>query len=176
MNPDASSPLDLLFGRRSIRVYSPGPVTDNQVETLLRAAMAAPSAVGCDPWRFIVLRRREVLERVAEGLPHGRMLGTAAVGFVICGDLPSAHDRQLSYMLQDCSAAIQNLLLAAHALGLGACWLGVHPRQDRIQHVSEVLHLPPSVIPVAAVSVGCPGEVKEPRTRYNPAYVHHDQW
>ena len=177
MQPNGlSRPLDLVFGRRSIRVYRGGPVTDEQVDLMLQAAMAAPSAAGCDPWRFVVLRRRDLLERVAAGLPHGRMLGSAAVGFVVCGDLAAAHDRQLSYLLQDCSAAIQNLLLAAHSLGLGACWLGVHPRQDRMQHVTDVLHLPPGVIPIAAVSVGQPGETKDARTRFNPAWVHRDQW
>ncbi len=172
MNPH----LAFLFGRRSIRVYAPGEVTDAQVQSLLEAAMAAPSAVAKDPWRFVVIRHPQTLARIAAALPNGQMLATAAVGLVVCGDLEAAHDRQLSYLLQDCSAAIENLLLAAHALGLGACWLGVHPREDRIRKLSQLLRLPPSVIPVAGVALGRPGEVKEPRTRYQPAYVHREQW
>ena len=97
--------------------------------------MAAPSAVAKDPWEFIVVRHRDMLNRLVSGLPNGQMLADAALGIVVCGNLQRAHDCQLSYLLQDCSAAIENMLLAAQALGLGACWLGVHPRDDRIAHV-----------------------------------------
>ncbi len=95
---------------------------------------------------------------------------------VVCGDLEAAHDRQLSYLLQDCSAAIENLLLAAQALDLGACWLGIHPRADRIENVSKLLALPASVLPVAGIALGRPGEQKEARTRYSSAYVHQERW
>jgi len=168
--------LAWLFGRRSIRVYTGQPVSDEQVRLLLEAAMAAPSAVAKDPWRFVVVRDRARLARLTEALPNGQMLATAAVGVVVCGDLDAAHDRQLSYLLQDCSAAIENLLLAAHALGLGACWLGVHPRENRIAHLRTVLGIPPQVIPVAAIAVGYPGEFKEPRTRFNPSHVFREKY
>ena len=104
------------------------------------------------------------------------MLSSAALAIVVCGDLEVAFERQISYLLQDCSAAIENLLLAVHALGLGACWLGVHPREDRVRKLSELLGLPPNVIPVAGIALGQPGEVKEPRTRYQAAYVHREKW
>ena len=165
-----------IFGRRSIRVYRPGTIDDQTVTKLLEAAMAAPSAVAKDPWRFIVIRQPAMLRRIAEKLPHGQMLTTASVGIIVCGDLAVAHDQQLSYLLQDCSAAIENLLLAVQALGLGACWLGVHPREERIQHLKAVLGLPPTVIPVAGIAIGFPGEEKEPRTRYCAEYVHFEKW
>jgi nitroreductase len=168
--------VDLIFGRRSIRVYRAGEVTDVQVKLLLEAAMAAPSAVAKDPWRFVVIRKKTTLQFIADALPNGKMLPDAALGIVVCGDLHAAHDHQLSYLLQDCSAAIENLLLAAHALGLGACWLGVHPREDRIRRLTDILGLPPMVIPVSTVAIGPPGEEKEPRTRYHPAYVHTERW
>jgi nitroreductase len=174
MNPNEL--LRGLFGRRSIRVFAPGAVGDDQIRILLEAAMAAPSAVGKDPWRFVVVRDRDALLRIAAKLPHGQMLPSAAVGIIVCGDLDVAHDRQLSYLLQDCSAAIENFLLAAHLLGLGACWLGVHPREERMQHLRQVLGLPASMIPVAAIAVGQPGEQKEPRTRYCEEYVRHERW
>ena len=104
------------------------------------------------------------------------MLQSAALAIVVCGDLDAAHDRQLSYLLQDCSAAIENLLLAAHTLGLGACWLGVHPREDRLRHFKEVLGLPATVLPVACLAVGLPAEHKKPRTRFNAACVHFETW
>lgn len=169
-------PLAVIFGRRSIRVYAPGDVDDTRVRRLLEAAMSAPSAVGKDPWRFVVIRDRATLVALAEALPNGPMLASAALGVVVAGDQAVAHDSQLSYLIQDCSAAIENLLLAAHALGLGACWLGVHPREERIRRVREILGLPAGVIPVATIAVGWPGEVKDARTRYDASYVHWDRW
>lgn len=176
MNLTADDKFQFILGRRSIRVYRPGEVSDATVTKLLQAAMAAPSAVAKDPWRFVVIRKREMLTRIAAALPNGGMLATASVGIAVCGDLDAAHDHQLSYLLQDCSAAIENLLLCAHALGLGACWLGVHPREDRIRKLKEILSLPASVIPVSCISIGHPGEEKEPRTRFNPDYVHSEKW
>jgi nitroreductase len=176
MNSTPDEKIQFLFGRRSIRAYAPGDVTEAEVTQMLQAAMAAPSAVAKDPWRFVVIRKRETLSAIAAALPNGSMMATAPVGVVVCGDLEAAHDRQLSYLLQDCSAAIENLLLAAHALGLGACWLGVHPREDRVAKLKALLELPSSVIPVAGIAIGRPGEIKEPRTRFNPALVHREKW
>ena len=156
--------------------YEQQEVGDDLVQDLLEAAMAAPSAVAKDPWEFIVVRNRTTLQQIAEGLPNGTMLTTAALGIVVCGDLRRSHDRQLSYLLQDCSAAIENLLLAAHALGLGACWLGVHPREDRVAHVRRLLSIPDDVIPVSVISLGWPAESPLPRTRFRAAAVHHEAW
>jgi nitroreductase len=163
--------LGFIFGRRSIRAYTTELVSDEAVQTLLEAAMAAPSAAATDPWRFIVVKNRGMLTKIAEALPYGRMVGFAALGIVVCGDLEAAHDKQLSYLLQDCSAAIENLLLSAHILGLGACWLGVHPREQRVKSLQEILKLQENLIPVACIAIGHPDETKEPRTRFNPAYV-----
>ena len=176
MNAKVQEQLGFIFGRRSIREYSSNKVTDEVVQKLLEAAMAAPSAVAKDPWRFVVVRNRQKLSQITVALPNGQMLAGAALGIAVCGDLEAAHDRQLSYLLQDCSAAIENLLLCAHVLGLGACWLGVHPREDRVQRIKEILGLPASVIPVACISIGYPAESKEPRTRFHADYVHFDGW
>jgi nitroreductase len=176
MNATTNDKLEFILGRRSIRAFAPGEVGGAAITQLLQAGMAAPSAVAKDPWRFVVIRKKETLSAIAAALPNGTMLATAPLGIVVCGDLDAAHDRQLSYLLQDCSAAIENLLLCAHALGLGACWLGVHPREDRVKKLREILSLPDSVIPVAGIAVGRPGEEKEPRTRFNREYVHWEKW
>lgn len=172
MNPN----LNYAFSRRSIREYNSEEVSDDLVRDLLEAAMAAPSAVAKDPWHFVVVRNKEMLSKIAEGLPNGKMLAGAGLGIVVCGDLDRAHDHQLSYMLQDCTAAIENLLLAVNTLGLGACWLGVHPRQERIEHIRSLLSIPERVVPVAAVAVGWPAETKEARTRYREDAVHRETW
>jgi nitroreductase len=176
MDRERAELLRFILGRRSIRLFAQGSVPDTDVVALLEAAMSAPSAMGRDPWRFVVVRDRPTLDRMATGLANGRILTTAALGIVVCGDLEAAHDRQLSYLLQDCSASVQNMLLAAHILGWGACWIGLHPREERIRFLRDLFDLPPSVIPVAGVALGRPGEQKEPRSRYQPGFVHSDRW
>ena len=172
MNPQ----VDMLLKRRSVRRYQAREVPDALVDDLLAAAMAAPSAVARDPWDFIVVRDQARRERIAAALPNGKFLMQAPVGIVVCGDLSRAHDGQLSYLLQDCSAAIENLLLAASMSGLGACWLGVHPREDRIRALTDLFQLPDKVLPIAVIAVGWPGEDKPPRTRFNRERVHHETW
>ena len=122
------------------------------------------------------VRRRAEDAVLSDGLPYGKMLAEAAVGFVVCGSLQEAHDGQLSYMLQDCSAAIENILIAVHAIGLGACWLGVHPREDRIKHVRSLLKVPAGIVPLAVIAVGRPAEKKQARTRYAESKVHYERW
>ncbi len=176
MNTTRRNTLHFIFNRRSIRVYAPGDVPDADVQLILEAAMAAPSAVAKDPWRFVVVRSQAQRDLLVRELTNGAMLANAPLGIVVCGDVEQAHDRQLSYLLQDCSAAIENLLLAVQTLGYGGCWLGVHPRENRMRHVSRTLGLPASVIPVGIVAIGRPGERKEARTRFNPAFVHRERW
>lgn len=171
MTSNVDENLGFIFGRRSIRVYTDQPVSDEAVQRMLEAAMAAPSAAACDPWRFVVIRNRKMLRDIADALPYGKMLATAAVGFVVCGDLEAAHDKQLSYLLQDCAASIENLLLCAHILGLGACWLGVHPREQRVKQLQAILKLRNSIIPAACIAVGHPAESKQSRTRFKKDFV-----
>lgn len=168
--------INTILARRSIRIYREDPVRDADIEKLLKAGMAAPSACCKDPWRFVVVKSRETLQAIAAVLPNGKMLSSAGAGIVVCGDSDAAHDNQLSYLLQDCAAAIENILLAAHALSLGACWLGVHPREDRINNIRTILSIPDAVFPVACLSIGYPAEVKEPRTRYSRRFVHYEKW
>ena len=168
--------LALIFGRRSVRIFSPGEVDEAAMRQLLEAAMAAPSAMTKDPWRFAVVRRKETLEALGVILPGGKMLPTAALAILVCGDLEAAFEKNISYLLQDCSAAIENLLLAAHGLGLGACWVGVHPGVESVRKVRELIGLPENIVPVAAIAVGRPGERLPARTRYIEASVHFEKW
>ena len=172
MNPK----LSLLFNRRSVRAYTDGQITDAQIQDILEATMSAPSAVAKDPWHFIVIRDPQKRNSMADALPNGQMLRTAPVAILVCGDIDKAHVGELSYLLQDCSAAIENLLLAASMLGLGACWLGVHPREDRIKALCALFSLPANIIPVSAIALGCPATKPEPRTRFDPAAVHQEAW
>lgn len=165
-----------LFARRSIRQFAPDPIPDALINDLLEAAMAAPSAMHKDPWHILVLRSRPSLDQLQACLPNGKMLAGAGAGLVVCGDLNQAHDRELSFLLQDVSAAMENILVAASMLGLGACWLGIHPRAERIAAVSLQFKLPEGIIPVAGVALGWPAEEKAARTRFNAEQVHVERW
>ncbi len=168
--------LKPIFARRSIRAYTRRPVSADLVRDLLEAAMAAPSAVAKDPWEFIAITDQRLLAGIAEGLPNGQMLAQAPLGIVVCGVLARAHDNQLSYLIQDCAAAVENILLAASLLGLGACWLGVHPRPERVEHIRRLLAVPEEAMPLAAIAIGWPAESKPLRTRYAAERVHHNAW
>ncbi len=176
MISNTTNPLSLLFGRRSVRAYAPGAIGEEAVRQLLEAAMAAPSAMTKDPWRFIVVRQPAVLAQMALTLPGGKMLGTCTLAIVVCGELNAAFESKLDYLLQDCSAATENLLLAAHGLGLGACWVGIHPVEIAVRAIRALFGLPTGILPLAAISLGYPGEQLEPRTRYQEAHVHLERW
>jgi nitroreductase len=172
MNTD----LDFIFKRRSIRKYIDKPVAAALLTDLLEAAMAAPSARATDPWHFIVVTARETLDKMAAALPNGKMLQTAPAAILACGDMTRALEGFESYMLQDVSAAVENILLAAQALGLGSCWLGVHPRRNRMDAIRNLFRLPDHIIPVAGIALGWPESTPDARTRYRAECVHPEAW
>ena len=161
-----------ILARRSIRKYTPQPVSDKDIKTMLEAAMAAPSASNLKPWHFVVVTAKETLNDLAEAHPHGKMLSEAPLCIAVCGDTAISE----SLWVQDCSAATENLLLAATALGLGAVWLGVYPRQDRVSNIRKALRLPETIIPLNLISIGHPAEKKDPRTQYDEQRVHRQHW
>lgn len=163
--------LRIIFSRRSIRQYSGEPVSDAEITSLLQAGMAAPSASNRKPWHFVVVTDRQILQRLAEKHPFGRMIAHAAVGIAVCGD-PAISD----WWVQDCTAATENILIAVAGLGLGGVWLGCHGRPEREQAVRDVLAIPGRIGVLSLLSIGHPGEEKDARTQYNPARVHRDRW
>jgi nitroreductase len=166
--------LTAIMSRRSIRKYSSKPIPDDLVKNLLAAGMNAPSAGNQQPWHLIVVNERKTLDAIAEILPHGKMLTQAPLAIVICGD--SLHEKHKGFWVQDCAAATQNMLLAAHDLGLGAVWLGVYPREERMKNIGEFLKVPEGFLPFCVVPVGWPGEEKEPEKRYDEKKVHSNEW
>ena len=165
-----------ILARRSVRKFTNDPVTAAQLQGLLDAAMAAPSAMHCDPWHFIVVQTQTMRDKLADALPYGQMLRHAPLGIIVCGDMQKAHRNSYAYMMHDTSAAIQNILLAAHAQGLGAVWLGVQPNEDRIAAITETFGLPEGIVPVSAIAIGVPAEMPPPRTRFDATKVHTERW
>ncbi len=164
--------LQTIFGRRSIRKYTQEPVSAADVQSLLEAAMAAPSASNRQPWHFVVVTERATLDRLAESHPYAKMLFEAPLCIAVCGDTSIAPQ----FWVQDCSAATENLLLAATALGLGGVWLGVFPSEERVASVRELLSIPEPVLPLNLIAIGHPAERKEPRTQFDAARVHQARW
>ncbi len=162
--------LEVIFTRRSIRSYTDEPVSEKDVKTLLEAGMSAPSASNRQPWHFIVVDQRERLNQIMEVHPYSKMLAEAPLAIIVCGDTEiSPH-----YWQQDCSAATENILLAARALGLGSVWLGVYPK--RAESIHKLFNLPANVQPLCVIAIGHPAEEKGRVDRYDEAKVHHNIW
>lgn len=166
--------LDAIYTRRCIRKFTGKVIADEMLQALLRAGMSAPSAHDLQPWRFVVMKDMNVLELIAAGHPYAKMLPQAGCGIMVCGDRKVQEID--GFIVEDCSAAIQNMLLAAHDLGLGAVWCGIHPIEPLIALARETLHLPEHIMPVGLVVIGEPDQVRKPRNNYAPEKVHYDRW
>ncbi len=162
--------LDAIATRTSIRAYTAAPVAADTVELLLRAAMAAPSARNVQPWSFIVVNDRTHLDSLAAQLPYAAMLKSAPLAIVVCGK-PAASEK---WWVQDCSAATENLLLAAHAVRLGAVWTGVYPGMERVDLVRKALRIPDAYIPLNVIVIGYPAQSPTPKQKWKPEKVHYN--
>lgn len=166
--------LEAIRTRRSVRKFTAEPVTDEQMEMLLRAAMAAPSATNEQPWQFVVIRDRATLGHLSKATPFTKSLADAPVGLLVAGDRTKM--KYPGFWVIDCSAAIQNLLLTAHASGLGGVWLGVHPVRPFGWNVRRIVGLPRHVVPHSLIALGHPAKVPEPVDRFNTERVHRERW
>lgn len=166
--------MEAIFTRRSIRRYTDEQISDEQIEVLLRAAMAAPSAGNAQPWHFIVIDDHSILEEINSFHPYSEMLPAAALAILVCGD--EKLENHPGHWEQDCSAATQNILLAAHGDGLGAVWLGIEPDRDRVERIRRMIGLPSHIHPVSLVALGHPAEAKRVANRYKQDRVRRNHW
>jgi nitroreductase len=167
--------LEALLTRRSIREYSQQAVPDELVMKLLEAAMQAPSAGNQQPWHFIIVNEPQQLNALADVLPFGKMLKNAPLGIIVCADLKL--ERYAGFWVQDCSNATMNILLAAHAQGLGAVWVAIYPVEDRVAGAKQILGLPKQVVPLCVVPLGYPAAKSEPPARrYDENRLHQNHW
>ncbi|MFC1975795.1 nitroreductase family protein [Chloroflexota bacterium] len=166
--------IKAIMTRRSIRHYTNQPVSQELIEKILRGAMAAPSARNEQSWQFVVIEDREILDAIPQYHHYADMLTEAPVAIAICGDVRQESHQE--YWEQNCAAATQNLLLTAHALGLGTVWLGIYPVEERVSKTKALLALPDGVIPMAIVALGYPAEEKEPSNRFNETKIHRNEW
>lgn len=169
--------IDNIMTRVSVREFTGEKISAEQIDTLLHAAMAAPSAINKQPWAFIVVTDEAVIAQLGEALPYSRCSNHPAVAIIPCGDLSKAIPGEMSaFWVNDVSAATENLLLAAHAMGLGAVWTGLHPDMNRAKMVQDMLGLPEHIIPLCVVPVGIPAEQPEIKDKFKPENIHYNQW
>lgn len=168
--------VENILSRRSVRYFTGESISQEQTETLLRCAMAAPSAMNKQPWAFVVVTDSALLARIGAEMPNTRCQNKPACAFVPCGDLTKALDGLPGFWINDVSAATENLLLAAHAMGLGAVWTGVHPDAARVAQLQTILGLPEHIVPLCVVPVGVPAETPAVKDKFNQDNIRYNRW
>lgn len=160
-----------IFARKSVRKYLNKGVKDEKIIALLKAGMAAPSGKDVRPWEFVVVKERATLDSMATALPYAKMLADARVAIIVCGD-----SIRSSYWYLDCSAATENILLAAEALGLGAVWTAAYPYEDRMNVVRKYTNLPENILPLCVIPVGYPEGVQSPKDKFDETKIHYEKY
>ena len=164
----------LLLNRRSIRKYKDQKINKDDMNNILQAAMYAPSAMNLQPWQFIVIDDNVVLTETIKSIPHAEMLKQSAAAILVCGD--KAIEKNENWLLQNCSAAVQNILLSAYGLGVGSCWIGIQGMDDIVKNIILQFKLPENIIPVALISLGYPYEVVTAEERFKTEKIHYNKW
>lgn len=166
--------LDAILTRRSVRKYENRDLPQDLLEDLIKFGMFAPSACNKQPWHFIIINDRQLLDTIAEFHLNGKMLKNTLNAILVCGDEVKAHDK--GYWPVDCSAATQNILLAAHAKGLGACWVGLYPREERVATMKRLMNLPEHIHAFSLISLGYPAETPMAPQRFDKSRIHVNSW
>ena len=166
--------LEALKTRRSIRKYRNGKIPEETINQIIHCAMYSPSAFDYQPWHFIVIDKNEVFDDILKAATHAEMIKEASHAVIICGDRKL--EENIGLLIQDISAATQNLLLAAHTYGLGAVWIGIYPFEDIIKGIKDLFGLPDNIVPVSMAVIGFPGEIPPQPERYKKERVHLNEW
>jgi len=170
--------INIIMTRKSVRKFIDKEIEDEKIKTMLSAAMAAPSAVNKQPWDFIIVNDRKLLDKLGDEMPYAKMLYQAKLAIIVCGNLDKSLDGyEQEFWIQDCSNASMNILLAAHAQGLGAVWTAVYNDDSRIEKVRNILDLPDKIIPLNIIPIGYPEVVNtKENSRYDVNNVHINKW
>ena len=164
-----------IISRRSIRKFlKDKKVSDEDIESIFRCAMSAPSAGNQQPWHFVIIKDRTTLDKIPDIHPHARMCLEAPLAILICADLSS--EKHKGFWVQDCSAACENMLLGIHFIGLGGVWVGIYPNQIRVDEFKRLFSLPEHIVPFCLVPIGYPNEEKAPEDRFKEERIHFEIW
>jgi len=165
---------EALLNRRSIRKYTDRKISKENLDKILKAAMYSPSAMNLQAWQFIVIDDKGILVETIKSIPYAEMLRQSAAAIIVCGD--SLVEKNESWLLQNCSAAIQNILLSAHGLGIGSCWIAIHGMDDVYKNIKAQFNLPENIVPVSLISLGYPDEVVKAEERFKHDKIHYNKW
>lgn len=165
---------EALLNRRSIRKYTNQKISADNINTILKAAMYAPSTMNTQAWQFVVIDDKKVLLKIFEIIPHAEMLKQTDKAILVCGDL--SIEKNENYLLQNCSAVTQNILLSAYGLGLGSCWISVYGSEETLKKIKSHFKLPDNIIPVSLVSLGYPDEEVKTEERFKEDKIHFNKW
>lgn len=168
--------FSIIHSRKSVRNFTGEGITKEQIETIIKAGMAAPSAVNMQPWAFIAITDRETLDTLADYLPYAKMIYKAGAAIVVCAIPEKAHEKLTEYSILDTAAATENILLAVEALGLGAVWTAVYPKKDLQKFVRETLQIPNNVIPLCVIPIGHPTGEDMPKNKFNKEFIKWEKW
>ncbi len=167
-----------ILQRKSVRSFTNQPIEKSKLDTLLRAAMAAPTGKDMRPWKFVVVNDKQAMKSLATKLPYAKMLAEAQAAIVVCGDMSvvDKDGKPSTNWAFDCSAATENLLLQAEAMGLGAVWTAAYPYDERVAAVKVALNLPDNIIPLNVIPIGYPKGNPQPKDKYNADNIHYNLW
>lgn len=163
-----------IINRRSIRKYKTVKIEEEKINLILKAAMFAPSAMNLQPWHFIVINSESIILETIKSVPHAEMIKQSGNAILVCGD--SSLEKNESWLIQNCSAAVQNILLAAFDLGLSSCWIAVHGMSEVVKNLKEQFKLPSEIIPVALIALGYPDEEVKADERFRLDRIHYNKW
>lgn len=171
-NSNTAAIIENIMTRTSVRAYTDEPVGKDTIESLVRAGLAAPTAVNAQPWHIVAVSNRALLDSLGATNPNKRMFEQAPLAIIVCGDMSKTLEGiGREFWIQDCSAATENILLAAHAYGLGAVWTAAYPVQERFESIQKVLNLKNNLIPLCAIIIGHPAENPEPKDKWKEENV-----
>jgi len=168
--------FSVIHARKSVRNFTGTPVSKSDLDKILKAGMAAPTAVNMQPWSFVVITERRILDDLSAGLPYAKMLTKAGAAIIVCTEPDKAYEKSKDMAIIDASLAGENILLAIEALDLGGVWTAAYPYPDRMKHVKTVLKIPEEVIPLNVIAIGIPAGQDKPKDKYKKGKIHWEQW
>lgn len=166
--------IEALLTRRSIRKYKDQKIEKDKMDLILKSAMYAPSAMNLQAWHYVVIDDNKIMEETIKSIPHAELLKQTPAAILVCGD--AEIEKNESWMIQNCSAAIQNILLAAHGLGIGSCWIAIHGMDEVVNNVYKQFELPVNVVPISLIALGYPDEEVLAEDRFKKEKIHFNKW
>lgn len=173
---DSKDALSVIYNRKSVRNFTGEPVSREDLDKILKAAMSAPTAVNKQPWSFIVVTDRQMLDKLSDSLPSAKMLYKAGAAIIVCAIPEKAYNGLTEFAVIDCSLAGENILLAIEYLGLGGLWTAAYPSPERMNTVRSILEIPENIIPLNVIPIGHPEGETKPKDKFKPENIHWGKW